>query len=66
MRMAWTMCTYWPTIAVMPGEPGGGRERELEAAGPGDILITAMKVDDDDPRAVHAYAVCAGQHPRCG
>ncbi|MGO8894145.1 MAG: hypothetical protein ACLQB1_31315 [Streptosporangiaceae bacterium] len=62
--MVWTMCTCWPAIAVMAGERG--RERELEAAGPGDILITAMKVDDDDLRAVHACAVCAGQDPRCG
>jgi hypothetical protein len=34
------MCTCWPAIAVMSGERG--RERELAAAGPGDILITAM------------------------
>jgi hypothetical protein len=34
--------------------------------GPGDILITAIKVDDNDLRAVHACAVCVGQDPRCG
>jgi hypothetical protein len=34
--------------------------------GPGNILITAMKVDDDDLRAVHACAACVVQDPRCG
>src|SRR6266496_3081600 len=62
MRMGWTMCTCWPTTAVMAGELAG--EGELEAAGPGDILIAPVNVDDDGLRAVGAGAVRVGQDLR--
>src|SRR5690242_21043022 len=61
MRMGWTMCTCWPMTAVMSGERVSAREGELEAAGPGDILIAPERVDADDLGAVGAGSGCAAE-----